>query len=149
MLSFSVQDYLLLMERDSIAYTCFMHFNLDIFSAAAEYFSISEHLGNEEGISEHLQCVWPEFSMWETKTNHSQTDRPTYSNFAEHAIVIHCVSVLCAPSTCTIKKSQVQLASALLGQAKSLFWTFLLITQVSSSARASIIFGKGYCPDCA
>lgn len=96
------------------------YFNLEIFSAAAEYFSISKsHHDNEQGISEQLQCIWSEISMQsdrQIETDHSQTDHPTYSHFTEHAIVIHRVSVLCALSTCTIKKDKSSLLQHILAK---------------------------------
>lgn len=44
------------------------------------------------------------------------------------------------------KKRQVQLASAHLGQAKSLFWTYPLVMKVSSSGWVEIIFGNNTIP---
>lgn len=52
----------------------------------------------------------------QNETDHSQTDHPTYSHFNEHANVIHRVSVLCALSTCTIKKDKSSLLQQFLAK---------------------------------
>lgn len=87
------------MKRDCIAFTLIMLFTLyfirDIFSTAAEYFSISKsHHDNEEGISERLQCIRPESGLQRRKERDQNglTDCPTYSNFTEHAFVVYCAS---------------------------------------------------------
>lgn len=56
---------------------------------------------------EHLQCTWTEVSMQEGQTDQNRWfTGHTHFSFTEHAIVIHCASVMCALDNCTIKKDK-------------------------------------------